>query len=187
MGGYGRERLVRYRVEVEGRDFEIEVDLEGRIWLNDRPLDVDMEQVDGLPQYSLLVDHRSYETVVEGEREGECRLVVAGRPYLARFLDRQRSPAQAVYRHRAEGAAQVLAPLPGLVVEVGVEEGQRVEEGDRVAVLESMKMHLELRAPRSGIVRAVHISPGAEVAQGEVLVIVTPLPQSGGTGNPENS
>ena len=179
VGGYGRERLVRYRVEVEGRDFEIEVDPEGRIWLNNRPLDVDMEQVDGLPQYSLLVDHRSYETVVEGEKEGECRLVVAGRSYCARFLDRQRSSARAGARHQVEGTVQITAPLPGLLVEVEVQEGQRVEEGDRVAVLESMKMHLELRAPRSGVVRAVHKSPGTEVAQGEAVITVasSPLPE----------
>lgn len=171
---------MKYRVEVEGHDFEIEIDPRGRIWLNNRPLDVDMEQVDGLPQYSLLVDHRSYEAVIEGEEEGECRLVVAGRPYRARFLDQRRSPARTDTRHQTEGTAQVTAPLPGLLVEVRVEKGQRVEEGDPVAVLESMKMHLELRAPRSGIVQAVHKSPGTEVAQGDVLVTVVPPPSPDG-------
>jgi len=53
-----------------------------------------------------------------------------------------------------------------------VTEGQRVGEGEVVAVLESMKMHLELRAPRSGVVRAVHGAAGDGVTQGEVLAVI---------------
>jgi biotin carboxyl carrier protein len=66
----------------------------------------------------------------------------------------------------------VLAPLPGLVVEVRVAEGQPVEEGDVIVVLESMKMNLELRAPRSGVVRALKAAAGREVSLGEKLAVV---------------
>jgi 3-methylcrotonyl-CoA carboxylase alpha subunit len=59
-----------------------------------------------------------------------------------------------------------------LLVEVRVTEGQSVQEGDVVAVLESMKMHLELRAPRTGVVRDLSAVTGQEVVQGEVLGVV---------------
>jgi 3-methylcrotonyl-CoA carboxylase alpha subunit len=66
------------------------------------------------------------------------------------------------------------APLPGLLVEMQVSEGDYVKEQDVVAVLESMKMNLELRAPRSGVVRQLLVDPGRQVAQDQVLVIIGP-------------
>jgi acetyl-CoA/propionyl-CoA carboxylase biotin carboxyl carrier protein len=66
------------------------------------------------------------------------------------------------------------APLPGLLVEMEVCEGDHVEEQDVVAVLESMKMNLELRAPHSGVVRELCVTPGCQVAQDEVLAIISP-------------
>jgi len=170
---------MRYVVTVEGETFEIEVGPEGRVWVNRRPLEVDFQGIDGLPQYSLLVDHRSYEAhVVEGEGE-ECQVVVAGRFYRARrCADLQRRPAgdgapgrQAGHR-RGDGPAEVVAPLPGLLVELRVVEGQQVAAGDVVAVLESMKMNLELRAGRSGVVRSLCAAVGQEVGQGEVLAVI---------------
>ena len=75
------------------------------------------------------------------------------------------------------------APLPGLLVEMEVSEGDHVEEQDVVAVLESMKMNLELRAPHSGVVRELRVSPGSQVAQDEVLAIISPNGASQGDGD----
>jgi biotin carboxyl carrier protein len=49
-----------------------------------------------------------------------------------------------------------------------------VAQGEVVAVLESMKMNLELRAPWDGVVQALHITPGTEVGQAEVLAVIEP-------------
>ena len=67
---------------------------------------------------------------------------------------------------------EVCAPLPGLLVAVPVMVGQRVVQGEVVAVLESMKMNLEIRAPWEGVVQALYGAPGTEVGQGEVLAVV---------------
>jgi len=163
--------VIKYRVVVEGRTFEIEIGPDGQVWVNRRPLNVDLGGMDELPGYSLLVNNRSYEAHVEAEENGECRVVVAGRPYQA-SLQTEGQPATKTGHRRPSRLAQVATPLPGLLVEVRVEEGQRVREGDVVAVIESMKMHLELRAPRSGLVRALNAAAGQEVAQGEVLAVV---------------
>ena len=99
----------------------------------------------------------------------ECCLVVEGRRYRA-VLETRTHPRRVAPRPPGEDAAEVTAPLPGLLVEVRVTEGQRVGKGETVAVLESMKMHLELRAPLDGVVETVRCDPGAEVAQGQPLV-----------------
>jgi propionyl-CoA carboxylase alpha chain len=51
-----------------------------------------------------------------------------------------------------------------------VSEGQEVQKGEAVCVLEAMKMENELRAERDGIVKAVHVKPGDDVEKDQVLV-----------------
>ncbi|MGD1996517.1 MAG: biotin/lipoyl-binding protein [Anaerolineae bacterium] len=165
---------MKYHIVVEGRTFEIEVGPGGQVWVNQRPLSVDFEGVDGLPQYSLLVDHRSYETHVEAEEKGECRVVVAGRPYQAHLQSRKTPSPEAGRRRTGDEPVELSAPLPGLLLEVRVEEGQPVREGDVVAVLDSMKMSLELCAPWDGVIQEVHGVADAEVAQGEVVAVIGP-------------
>ena len=72
----------------------------------------------------------------------------------------------------AKGALR--APMPSVVVEVRVEVGQRVEAGQPVVVLESMKTETVLRAPVAGVVRAVGCAKGEMVEEGRELVDIAP-------------
>ena len=175
---------MKYVITVEGRTYEIELDRGGRVWINNEPYDVDLTSVDGLPEYSLLLDHRSYETHVEESKaeaeDDESVMVVAGRPYRTQVKTGRRKAKKGKGESGQTGSGKVKAPLPGLIVSLPVEEGQRVAEGDVVAVLESMKMNLELRAPRGGLIEGVHGVQGAEVKQGDVLVTMGPAEDTGG-------
>ncbi len=79
-----------------------------------------------------------------------------------RFVD----PADVV------ASGSLLAPMPGTVVSVAVEQGQHVEAGQAVLVLEAMKMQHTVRAPGPGTVAEIDVKPGAQVAAGEVLAVV---------------
>ena len=79
-----------------------------------------------------------------------------------RFVD----PADAV------ASGSLLAPMPGTVISVAVEQGQQVEAGQPVLVLEAMKMQHTVRAPGPGTVTEIDVKPGAQVAAGEVLAVV---------------
>ncbi len=70
----------------------------------------------------------------------------------------------------AMGGDTVLAPMPGLVRDVAVQVGQSVVEGDRMVVLEAMKMEHVLRAPRDGVVGAVSVATGDQVTAGALMV-----------------
>lgn len=164
---------MKYRVVVEERTFEIEVRPTGQVWVDGRLLQVDVEHLD---EYlcSLLVNHRSFETNVEATGE-ECQVSVTGHSYRARL---QTTPlAGAGDGAETCGGAvtdqgEVAAPLPGLLVELRVAEGEWVEAGAVIAVMESMKMHLELRTPRSGVVYSLPVPVGREVAQGEIIAVI---------------
>ncbi len=69
-------------------------------------------------------------------------------------------------------AGGLLAPMPGRVISVHVEVGDRVERGQVVAVIEAMKMEHRLVAHQAGTVREVRAHAGAQVARGELLVVV---------------
>ena len=67
-------------------------------------------------------------------------------------------------------AKQIMAPMPGKVIDILVKEGETVLEYQDVLILEAMKMENELRAPRAGVVHEVRVKPGDQVALGQVLV-----------------
>ena len=69
-------------------------------------------------------------------------------------------------------SGSLLAPMPGTVVRVAVEQGEQVEAGQPVLVLEAMKMQHTVAAPHAGTVTEIEIQPGAQVAAGEVLAVV---------------
>jgi biotin carboxyl carrier protein len=60
--------------------------------------------------------------------------------------------------------------MPGLVVAIPVAEGQTVQQGETLLVLESMKMQNELKAPRDGVINRVWVQPGQSVEQGKPLL-----------------
>jgi 3-methylcrotonyl-CoA carboxylase alpha subunit len=74
----------------------------------------------------------------------------------------------------ATGDGQVLAPMPGKVLQVDVGVGDQVAAGDRLMVLEAMKMEHRLTAPLSGTVELVAVAAGDQVAQDRLLVRIAP-------------
>jgi biotin carboxyl carrier protein len=70
------------------------------------------------------------------------------------------------------GPLELRAIIPGRVLSVDVADGDTVTAGQRVLVVEAMKMQNELRAPRAGTIRGVAVGPGQTVELGDVLLVV---------------
>jgi biotin carboxyl carrier protein len=70
----------------------------------------------------------------------------------------------------AANGAQLISPLPGTVISVAVEEGQHVEAGDELIVIEAMKMNNRIRSPRSGTVGKILVQVGQQVSHGAPLL-----------------
>jgi biotin carboxyl carrier protein len=64
------------------------------------------------------------------------------------------------------------APMPGMVVAIPIGEGQKVEKGQVLVILESMKMQNELKSPRGGTVHRIRVKPGEGVEQRQTLLSV---------------
>ncbi|WP_271628974.1 biotin/lipoyl-containing protein [Caldicellulosiruptor sp. DIB 104C] len=70
------------------------------------------------------------------------------------------------------GGIKISAPMPGKILAVNVQEGQKVKKGDVLFILEAMKMENEIMAPEDGTVEKVVVSKGAQVASGDILAIL---------------
>jgi biotin carboxyl carrier protein len=98
--------------------------------------------------------------------EGDVVWVALGDELFEVHVDRAGDAARA----RARGHEGLAAPMPATVVRVVAHPGMRVSMGDALVVLEAMKMELPIRAPRDGVVAAVHCREGDLVQPGVVLV-----------------
>jgi biotin carboxyl carrier protein len=67
-------------------------------------------------------------------------------------------------------AGLVIAPIPGVVKSIQVKEGDVVQEGDVVLVLEAMKMDNEISSRSSGTVKTIHVAVGDSVQEDQVLI-----------------
>jgi len=115
----------------------------------------------------VLVDGTSYDVMLDGSLE---RAVVGGIPYdlLVEGLKSGKGETKtATIVAASEGS--VTAIMPGKIIRVPVSEGQQVDEGDVICILEAMKMENELKAPKAGTVKALHVQPGQDVEMGAVL------------------
>jgi biotin carboxyl carrier protein len=116
--------------------------------------------------YSVLLDRYSFEArICEGGIE------IDGERYAAEAID-PRSMAATQSYSGAEGRQAISAPMPGKVVRVLVSEGDLVEAGQGVVVVEAMKMQNELKAPKTGRVASLPVREGVAVNGGDVLAIV---------------
>lgn len=76
------------------------------------------------------------------------------------------------YDHQAQSGGQLTAPMPGLVVALHVEKGQSVKAGDRLIVIEAMKMEHTLCAPHAGTVKEIYFPVGQQVNDGDELMAI---------------
>lgn len=65
---------------------------------------------------------------------------------------------------------EIRAPMPGLVISLAVTEGQEVREGERILILEAMKMENSILIHADGRIKKIRVSPGQAVDKGQVLV-----------------
>ncbi|MEL6700315.1 MAG: biotin/lipoyl-containing protein, partial [Pseudomonadota bacterium] len=109
----------------------------------------------------------------ETSAEGEARVFfeLNGQPRVIRVPNRK-VKAETIARPKAEAgnAAHVGAPMPGVVASIGVQAGQKVAEGDLLLTIEAMKMETGLHAERDGVVKAVHVTAGAQIDAKDLLV-----------------
>jgi pyruvate carboxylase subunit B len=168
---------LKYFLDINGRPHEVE--LTERlgvlsVLVDGEPLDLSYSVVDGLGQFLVLSEGYSYGVSIEGTQT-ELGITIAGSLYDVHIEDERERAAGAAERAAGKKGGLVKSVMPGVVVELMVEEGQTVEEGQPLLILEAMKMQNEISAPHGGLIEAVYAVAGKAVAAGEKLVQIAPV------------
>lgn len=164
---------MKYITTIGETEYVIEIDHDHEMLVNGKRYDVDFKSSPEGNVYSLLLNNRSLEGVVE-EREEVWEILIRGELYEVQVQD-ERAYRLAKARGSVTavtGDASITSPMPGIIIAVPVVKGDEVKKGDKVVILESMKMENELRSPRDGVVNRIFVQPGANVEKGQPLVVI---------------
>jgi biotin carboxyl carrier protein len=166
--------MMKYITNINDKDYLVEIIDDKHVSIDGKVLEVDFAFINGQPVYSMLLDGKSHEAYIYQDEEG-WEVLLHGRYYPARVHDEREKRLEqgAGNAATASGEFKLKAPMPGLVVAVSVEEGQKVQKGETLIVLESMKMQNELKSPRDGTACRIKVKPGERVEQKSTLLTVT--------------
>ena len=124
--------------------------------------------INGSNVYKCRVSRRSG-SIAAGQ---SFAVVLRGRNYEVAVVDPRRlRSGQSAGAHHA-GAAEIVSPMPGKIVRVLVQAGDKVEADAGIIVVEAMKMQNEMKAPKAGTVVSINAEEGATVNAGDVLAVV---------------
>ena len=163
---------MKYVTIINNERYEIEIDNDGSVLVNGEMRDVDFLNLGG-SLFSLITENKSFEAVIDDD-EGRIAVMMRGRLFEAQVLDER---AMLLLQRRGgqpSGSGEINAPMPGLIVEVTVESGQTVQQGETLIILESMKMQNELKSPVDGVVGSIHVSADQAVNKNDLLVEIKP-------------
>jgi len=151
------------------RVVELERDANGwRISLDGEVADADAVEIS--PNiFSILLNGKSYEIRVTPTPTGSLTLQTGRYEFTAEVTDPRAWRGRRHGALEAEGRQQILAPMPGKIIRVLVQAGEKVEAGQGLLVVEAMKMQNEIRSPKSGTVERLLVKEGQPVNAGEVL------------------
>ncbi|MGN0196138.1 MAG: biotin/lipoyl-containing protein [Candidatus Cryptobacteroides sp.] len=143
--------MATYKFKINGNAYEVAVNsIEGKI------ANVNVNGAD----YQVELENAPAAAPVQA-----APAPVAAAPAVAATL----APAAAA---PAADGEKVPSPLPGVIIEVSVKEGQAVKAGQKVAVIEAMKMENEISAPKDGTITAIHVAKGDSVLEGADIVTI---------------
>lgn len=167
----------RYIAYVDGGEaVEIIVHPDGTLDVDGQPISVDIQHISDETIYSMLLEDESHEIFAQYQQDGEWIILTDGERHEVRVEDERAQRLREFGGGPGGPAGEVTlsAPMPGLVVDVAVQEGDSVKERQPIVILEAMKMENELRAPADGVVKTIRVAAGATVDQNEILVVLSP-------------
>lgn len=143
-----------------------------------------------MKEYKFKINGNDYNVAINSVEGGLADVTVNGASYK---VELESAPAAPVATSPAAGAATapvaapaaapvapkaagegtaVVSPLPGVIIEVSVKEGQAVKKGQKVAVIEAMKMENEIPALADGTVTSIKVSKGDSILEGDTIVTI---------------
>lgn len=141
-----------------------------------------------MKEYRYKINGNLYKVTVGDIEDNNVRVEVNGTPYTVELEKQNKpkikpvvrtastspaAPPTAVTRPASVGSkAGIKSPLPGVILEIKVKEGDMVKRGQTLLILEAMKMENDIKADRDGKVTSIKVSKGESILEGTDLIII---------------
>ena len=165
--------MKKYQYKVQGVDYEVEItDIEGkiaRVNVNGIPFEVEMQKPINAAKHPALA------AIKRGATSAPVAPAPAASPTptsAAKPAAASSAPAAAPVPAASTTGNAIKAPLPGTITAINVKEGDKVNVGDVVIVLEAMKMQNNIEAEYAGTVTSIKVVTGDAVMEGSVLLTI---------------
>lgn len=158
------------KVIAQGKSFDITQENEGLL-LNDSKVNIDVSTIDG--KQNLIYNGKSYtiEVIEKDAVSGKLILNINGRRIETQLQNNLHLLLKKMGMNQGKKKQNELkAPMPGLVLDILVQENQEVQEGEVLLVLEAMKMENAIKSPMSGTVESISIEKGQTVDKNQLLI-----------------
>ena len=165
---------MKFEIQIDKRTRVVELQRNSELWTVTLDGDlVDADAVEIAPDiFSVLLNGKSHEVCITPTPAGTLTLQTGRKEFTAEVLDPRAWRGRRHGALEAEGRQQILAPMPGKIVRVLVQTGDKVQAGQGLLVVEAMKMQNEIRSPKSGTVERLLAKEGQPVNSGEVLCVI---------------
>ena len=157
-----------WRVTIDESTFDVEIN-DGSITVDGSPLDASVILV-GPDSYSILIEGKSYEASISKTPAG---LLVTGIGRSSEAIVQNRVDlliAESIDSDATSRSKEIVAPMPGLVLKIEVEEGETVSDHQGLIVLEAMKMENEILAKGDAEISQILVAEGETVQKDQVLL-----------------
>jgi len=163
-----------YQVKVNNKfDFKLTRD-KSRLIVNDQPGLADVKQLSP-SNYNIIHNLNSYnvEVVSLDTLAKTAEIKVNGNTYTVSAKDQFDLLLDQLGMSNADASkvSDLKAPMPGLVLKIFVSEGDVIQKGDNLFILEAMKMENIIKAPADVVVKTIKMKPGDKVEKGQVLML----------------
>ena len=135
-----------------------------------------------MKKFKFTINGNEYEVEIQDFEDNVASMEVNGTPYKVDVhkevqvsktpkLVRKAVPTtQPKIEKHSAGVSLVKAPLPGNILEISIKEGDAVKKGDKLMIMEAMKMENNVLAEKDGTVSSIKVAVGGAVLQGDVLI-----------------
>ncbi|MGH8014628.1 MAG: biotin/lipoyl-containing protein [Candidatus Zixiibacteriota bacterium] len=167
--------MARYSVRVSGKEYDVKVESAGDIFsvnINKKNKKVAVQNLAG-SRMLLLIDNQPSEVDIRSDGYDSRRLVfVKGTEVEVEIEDFRLAQAKKLAGMRSGGTAVkvIRAPMPGLILEVKVSPGERVQEQQPLVVIEAMKMENIIKSPRTAVIKKIFVTCGKSVEKNDQLI-----------------
>ena len=160
--------MTSYCVMIGEHKYEVNIG-DKNLTVDGKPVNVDLIPLDGNGMHLLKRRRHALEMHFSPQDSRTIQMLVAGHMMEAKVV---KSGLDTDHQTRSKNDGELTAPISGLIISVPVKKGEHVKKGQPLAVIESMKMQMQLRSEISGKVKSITVKPGQQVKKGKLLVRV---------------